>query len=47
MTKPSAAALPLRRILRVFVLAATGAQTVFWFYTFRFIDVNWRSCRSA
>jgi hypothetical protein len=26
--------------LRIFVLAAAGAQTAFWFYTFRFVHVN-------
>jgi hypothetical protein len=36
MTEPSAAAGPSRRVLRIFVLAAAGAQTAFWFYTFRF-----------
>jgi hypothetical protein len=40
MTEPSAAAGPSRRVLRIFVLAAAGAQTAFWFYTFRFIGVN-------
>jgi hypothetical protein len=40
MTEPSAVALPSRRFLRLFVLAAAGTQTAFWFYTFRFIDVN-------
>jgi hypothetical protein len=40
MTEPSAAALPSRRMLRFFVLAAVGAQMLFWFYTFRFIAVN-------
>jgi hypothetical protein len=39
-TEPSGVALPSRRVLRLFVLAAAGTQTVFWFYTFRFIDVN-------
>jgi hypothetical protein len=40
MTEPSTAALPSRHVLRIFVLVAAGAQTAFWFYTFRFIDVN-------
>jgi hypothetical protein len=40
MTEPSGVALPARRVLRLFVLAAAGAQTMIWFNTFRFIDVN-------
>jgi hypothetical protein len=40
MSEPPATALPSRRFLRFFVLAAASTQTTFWFYTFHFIDVN-------
>jgi hypothetical protein len=40
MTEPAATAGTSRRVLRIFVLAAAGSQTAFWFYTFRFIHVN-------